>query len=54
MFSTRPSTGTFNIPHSVRLPIDPAVATMVDAGEIEAVDGAHIAPLADVMEELLK
>ena len=45
---------TFNIPHSVRLPIDPAVATMVDAGEVEAVDGAHIAPMADVVEGLLK
>ena len=45
---------TFNIPHSVRLPIDPAVATMVDAGEVEAVDGSHIAPMADVVEGLLK
>ncbi len=44
----------FGIAHTARLPIDPAIATMVDAGEIEAVDGAHIAPLADVMEELLK
>ncbi len=45
---------TFNIPHSVRLPIDPAVATMVDAGEVESVDGSHIAPMADVVEGLLK
>ena len=44
----------FGIAHTARLPIDPAIAAMVDAGEIEAVDGAHIAPLADVMEELLK
>ena len=44
----------FAIEHSVRLPIDPAVATMVDAGEIESVDGAHIAPMADVVEGLLQ
>ena len=44
----------FGIEHAVRLPIDPAVATMVDAGEVESVDGSHIAPMADVVEGLLK
>ena len=43
----------FEIPHCVRLPIDPAVAAMVDAGEVESVDGQHIAPMADVIEGLL-
>jgi Mrp family chromosome partitioning ATPase len=45
---------SFGIAHTARLPIDPAIAAMVAAGEIESVDGAHIAPLADVMEGLLK
>ena len=44
----------FEIAHTARLPIDPVVATMVDAGEIESVSGEHIAPLADVVEGLLK
>ena len=44
----------FGIEHTARLPIDPAVATMVDAGEIESVSGEHIAALADVVEGLLK
>ncbi|MCR5665101.1 MAG: Mrp/NBP35 family ATP-binding protein [Oscillospiraceae bacterium] len=44
----------FRIEHTARLPIDPAVATMVDAGEIESADGEHLAPLADVLEGLLK
>ena len=44
----------FQIGHTARLPVDPAIAAMVDAGEIEAVDGAFIAPMADVVEGLLK
>ena len=32
----------------------PAIAVMVDAGEVESVDGAPIAPIADVVEGLLK
>ena len=44
----------FEIPHCVRLPIDPVIAAMVDAGEVESVDGRHIAPMADVVEGLLK
>ena len=42
----------FGIEHFVRLPIDPAVATMVDAGEVESVSGEHIAGLVDVVEKL--
>ena len=44
----------FGIEHTARLPIDPAVAVMVDAGEVESVSGENIAPMADVVEELLK
>ena len=42
----------FGIEHFAKLPIDPAVAAMVDAGEVESVSGEHIAPLADVIEKL--
>ncbi|MBO5555764.1 MAG: Mrp/NBP35 family ATP-binding protein [Oscillospiraceae bacterium] len=42
----------FGIPHYVRLPIDPVVATMVDAGEVESVSGEHVAPLVDVLEKI--
>lgn len=41
----------FEIPHFVKLPIDPVVATMVDAGEVESVPGDEIAPMADVIEK---
>ena len=43
----------FGIAHHARLPLDPAVSAKVDAGEIESVDGARIAPLAQIVEELL-
>jgi Mrp family chromosome partitioning ATPase len=42
----------FGIEHFARLPIDPVVATMVDAGEVESVSGEHIAPLADYIETI--
>lgn len=42
----------FGIEHFARLPIDPAVAAMVDAGEVESVDGTHIAPIADYIETI--
>ena len=42
----------FDIDHYVRLPIDPAIAAMVDAGEVESVSGENIAPLVDVIEAL--
>ena len=41
----------FGIKHFVRLPIDPVVAAMVDAGEVEHVSGENIAPLVDVIEK---
>lgn len=37
----------FNIPCTAKLPIDPAIAAMVDAGNVEDVDGSYIAGLAD-------
>ena len=45
---------SFGIEHTARLPIDPAIAAMVDAGELESVSGGQIAPMADVVEGLLK
>ncbi len=41
----------FNIPVFAKMPIDPAVAAMVDAGEIESVSGEPIAPIADYIEK---
>ena len=39
------------IAHYARMPIDPAIATMVDAGEIESVDTAALTELADFIEK---
>ena len=41
----------FGIEHTARLPIDPVIAAMVDAGEVESVSGEHIAALADFIEK---
>ena len=41
----------FDIKHTLRLPIDPAVAALVDAGKVEAVPGGGIAPMVDAIEE---
>ena len=41
----------FGIENTARLPIDPVVAAMVDAGEVESVDGKNIAGIADVIEK---
>ena len=41
----------FGIGHAARLPIDPVIAAMVDAGEVESVSGEHIAALADYIEK---
>ena len=41
----------FDIKHFVRLPIDPVVAAMVDAGEVESAQVEEIRPMADVIEE---
>lgn len=42
----------YAIPHFARLPIDPAVAALVDAGKVEEVSGENIAELANVIEKL--
>lgn len=41
----------FGIKHTARLPIDPVVATMVDAGEIESIDSDALNELADFIEK---
>lgn len=41
----------FGIEHFTRLPLDPVVAAMVDAGEVESVPGEPIAGLADCIEK---
>lgn len=41
----------FEINQFAKLPIDPVVATMVDAGEVESVSGEHIAGLVDYIEK---
>ena len=43
----------FGIEHFTRLPIDPVVSTMVDAGEVESVPGDHIAGMVDYIEKEL-
>jgi hypothetical protein len=43
----------FQIPHTAKLPIDPVIATMVDAGEVESVPGGNIAALVDDLEKEL-
>lgn len=40
----------FGIENTARLPIDPVIAAMVDAGEVESVDGGNISGIADVIE----
>lgn len=44
----------FGIEKYVRLPIDPVITTMVDAGEVESVSGEHIAPMVDHIEKEIK
>ena len=41
----------YGIAHFARLPMDPVVATMVDAGEVESVSGEHIAPIVDYIDK---
>ena len=41
----------FGIAHWARLPIDPAVTAMVDAGEVESVSGEHISSIVDAIEK---
>ena len=44
----------FEIKHFVRLPMDPVVATMVDAGAVESAPVEEIRPMADVIEQEVK
>ena len=41
----------FNIPHTARIPIDPVITAMVDAGEVEQVSGEWISELVDSLEK---
>ena len=41
----------FGVEHYARIPIDPAVATMVDAGEIESVNTEALSELVDFIEK---
>lgn len=41
----------FGISHFARLPIDPAIAAKVDAGEVESVSGEYVSELADYIEK---
>ena len=41
----------FGIEHFSRMPIDPVIAAMVDAGEVESVPGDPLAGLADYIEK---
>lgn len=43
----------FGIERVVKLPIDPVIAAMVDAGEVESVSGENVAPIADYIEKEL-
>ena len=41
----------FGIPHFARMPIDPVVAAMVDAGEVESINADALSELADSIEK---
>ena len=41
----------FGIGHTARLPIDPVISTMVDAGEIESISADALDALADFIEK---
>jgi Mrp family chromosome partitioning ATPase len=41
----------FGIANVAKIPIDPVIATMVDAGEVEDVGADFLAPVADVIEK---
>ena len=41
----------YGIPNVAKIPMDPVVATMVDAGEVEDVNASAIAPIADALEK---
>ena len=41
----------YNIPNAIRLPIDPVITTMVDAGEVESISGEYVGKLVDAIEK---
>ena len=41
----------YGIAHTAKLPIDPVISAMVDAGEVESVSGEHISQLVDCIEK---
>ena len=41
----------YGIAHFARLPIDPVITTMVDAGEAESVTGQYISPIVDAIQK---
>ena len=43
----------FDIPYTAKIPIDPSITTMVDAGEAEYVSGEFISGLVDSLEKAL-
>ena len=42
----------FEIPHTARIPIDPAFAAMVDAGEVESISCDALSEIADAVEKI--
>ena len=42
----------FGIAYTAKLPIDPVITTMVDAGEVENVSGEYISSIADAIEHM--
>jgi Mrp family chromosome partitioning ATPase len=43
----------FDIAHVARLPIDPKITAMVDAGQVEQVSGDYVSALVDSLEQAL-
>ena len=43
----------FEIPNTAKIPIDPAITTMVDNGKVEYVSGEYLSGLADSLEKAL-
>ena len=41
----------YGIQHIAKLPIDPAISTMVDAGEVESVSGEYVSDLVNSIEQ---
>ena len=42
----------YDLPVLTKLPIDPAIATLCDKGEVESVDTALFEPVADIVEQM--